>query len=136
MKKILIIGVGIFIALFIGMGFLTNKDTEVSHHLIVTEVLWNEYSISEGKTVEIDLTKGNEIKINNDWNEVLTIEVIEENKKSVVIKTNQAMSIQKESQSGINLKSNDTDFILKKGNSIKLSTLTMDAGAVYKIEYK
>lgn len=136
MKKFLIVGVGIFIALFIGMGFLINKDTEVSHHLVITEVLWNEYSISEGKTFEIDLVKGNEVKINNDWHEVLTIEVIEENKKSVVIKTNQAMSIQKESQSGINLKSNDTDFILKKGNSIKLSTLTMDAGAVYKIEYK
>lgn len=136
MKKVLIIISCVLVISIIGVGALSNKEKEISHHLVITEVLWNEYSIGKEKVVEVDLVKGENVKMNIDWDEELTLEVAEEYDDSIVIKTNQAMSIQKESQSGINLKSNDKDFKIKKGKTIKLSTLTMDAGAVYKIEYK
>lgn len=67
--------------------------------------------------------------------EKLKFEIMSVSPKSVTIKTNQCMSCSEVGESGINLNSKETVFEIKKGEKIELTTLTMDAGDVYTIEY-
>lgn len=61
----------------------------------------------------------------------LTFTITEVNKDSIVIKTTDPFS---EGEEGINLRSNQKEFTIKKGEKIKLITPTMDAGGIYYLE--
>ena len=61
----------------------------------------------------------------------LTFTITEINKDSIVIKTTEPFS---EGEEGINLQSKQKEFTIKKGEKIKLTTPTMDAGGIYYFE--
>ena len=61
----------------------------------------------------------------------LTFTITEINKDSIVIKTTEPFS---EGEEGINLQSKQKKFTIKKGEKIKLTTPTMDAGGIYYFE--
>ena len=61
----------------------------------------------------------------------LTFTITEINKDSIVIKTTEPFS---EGEEGINLNSKQKEFTIKKGQKIKLTTPTMDAGGIYYFE--
>lgn len=61
----------------------------------------------------------------------LTFTIKEINKDSIVIKTTEPFS---EGEEGINLQSKQKEFTIKKGEKIKLTTPTMDAGGIYYFE--
>lgn len=54
---------------------------------------------------------------------------------SITIRTNQCMSCKKVEEAGINLNSKEDTFEIKKGEAIKLTTLTTDCGDIYIIQY-
>jgi predicted small lipoprotein YifL len=61
----------------------------------------------------------------------LTFTITEINKDSIVIKTTEPFS---EGEEGINLQSKQKEFTIKKGEKIRLTTPTMDAGGIYYLE--
>ena len=61
----------------------------------------------------------------------LTFTITEINKDSIVIETTEPFS---EGEEGINLKSKQKEFTIKKGQKIKLTTPTTDAGGIYYFE--
>ena len=61
----------------------------------------------------------------------LTFTITEINKDSIVIETTEPFS---EGEKGINLRSQQKEFTIKKGEKIKLTTPTMDAGGIYYFE--
>ena len=61
----------------------------------------------------------------------LTFTITKINKDSIVIKTTEPFS---EGEEGINLNSKQKEFTIKKGEKIKLTTPTMDAGGIYYFE--
>ena len=61
----------------------------------------------------------------------LTFTITEINKDSIVIKTTEPFS---EGEKGIDLYSKQKEFTIKKGEKIKLTTPTMDAGGIYYLE--
>ena len=61
----------------------------------------------------------------------LTFTITEINKDSIVIETENPFS---EREGGIKLQSKQKEFTIKKGQKIKLTTPTMDAGGIYYFE--
>lgn len=118
----------VLVMLFIKMPSKNNK-------LIITEKTWGEKATATDYTKEYEIKINNKIKINNIWNSEITIEILSITNDTVTIKTSEPMNLTNENNT-INLNSRKTKFEIKKNSTITLSTLTMDAGASYEIEFK
>lgn len=133
-KKIIIVIIIIFaIVSNIFLLCFCNQE-ESSYHLIMTECTWGEYGVSDNIVREFEVKKDDIIYSNNKGYGDLTFEIISVSSQSITIKTNKPMSSRKSENDGIDLRSEETKFILKKGNTIFLTTPTMDGGANYKLE--
>lgn len=121
------------VSVFVG---LSQKGGNDKVNITITETTWNQNSNSNENTKKFEAKKNDIIKINSSWNQEITFEIIDIKNKSITIKTSQVMSLRYDENSGINLKSKETKFIINKNNQVILDTPTMDVGASYKIEIK
>jgi len=95
------------------------------------------YEIEKDKKIVVKIVKtghlNEEGKLVEEDKEDFSFKVVEINEYSIVIETNTPMSCE---DKGVNLGSDETKFVIKKGNSVKLVTPTFDCGYIYTIEIK
>lgn len=112
------------------------KTTPVT--ISVTEKTWSDGGSSTSTTDTFDVTKGDRVDFDGEFdipNGSFSFKLIKVSEESITIRTDEPMSLRTEG-GGINLNSEETEFTIEQGESIRLDTLTMDAGAGYTIEYK
>ena len=148
MKKRVIAIVVILCCVLLGIGifFIVNKNTgeDEKYTLYIkqqsfagstTKEEWDaqEKSNREKEVEKHEVTKGKKINFKGMVNE-LEIEVKECSKDEIKIWTNIGMSI--EENGVMDLVKTRSEFIVKKGEKIRLITPTMDAYDMYEIEYR
>lgn len=127
MKKILI-------ALLISFGILVTLtacgNNETSNlHLTIKYRGWASTDRMQAPEEEESFdVKLNEKYVVNEGHLGLTFTITKVNEDSIIIKTTEPFS---DSETGINLRTDKTEFTIEKGNSITLTTPTMDAGEIY-----
>lgn len=117
---------------------LTSCGKTIPVTISVTEETWADGGSVTSTTDTFEVTKGDDVDFDGKFNTPngnFCFELIKVSEESVTIRTSEAMSLRTE-EGGVNLNSEETDFIIEKGEEIILDTLTMDAGAAYAIEYK
>jgi len=80
------------------------------------------YQVSRGDTIDM-----------HSFQTVFTVIYASDNK--IVLKTKQPLHEHSDGGAGINLSGTQTEFVINKGETKEFSTLTMDAGATYRITY-
>lgn len=96
----------------------------------IRENTWNQDGSSKKDEKEYKIKKNDVIKVNVNWSNEITFKVLNISKNSITIETSEAMSL-----NSINLRSKETKFKINKKGASTLHTLTMDAGASYKITF-
>lgn len=86
-----------------------------------------EYTVEEGDTINLD-----KYSMSDDFN----FKIVSIKDKSIIIETNQSMSGSEVDYPYIDLSSDETFFVVLKGEKIKLVTPSTDCGDIYIIEYK
>lgn len=134
-KKIILLII-LILAIIIGFSLFYFYNKNYSHNLVLSERTWNEYGSDDSIVRELTVKKGDIIFSNLQSFDEITFTITKSKRNSITIKTNQPMSLKENEENKIDLQSEKTDFTLEKGNTIFLTTPTMDAGATYKLELK
>ena len=136
-----IIAVAILFATLFIIG-LINSHAVNSLKLKITQTSWSgteDYTPTETQTtyekfeknlvyVVASRTVVDEIESENYEEEILSFEVLETTADYIKIRTRQPFSV---GENGIDLNSNQTEFTIKKGETLKLTTPTMDYGDIF-----
>lgn len=88
---------------------------------------WDEDYFPEDKTFEYDIELNKEYEVSK-GSLGLTFTIKKINKDNIVIDTTEPFS---DSEKGISLRTDKTEFVIEKGKTLKLTTPTMDAGNIY-----
>ena len=128
-RKITTIFLLITLIIIVSYSYHTKKELQ----LIITEYTQNEYEESPKVVKKIKVKKGTII---NSKNKDIKLKIDKVRKSSIIIKTNQPMSLRKNKNDTIDLTSQRNMFTLKKGNTVILTTPTPDSGENYKLELK
>ena len=122
--------------------YFINRTNGEMKHIKVMSWTWSGYngggtSEKEESFCDVELHKKCVVKtrklstLDEEWEEeVLSFEVTSIESDSVKIHTFQAFS---DNKTGINLYADKQDFVIKKNESIELTTPTMDAGDVFEL---
>ncbi len=129
MKKIVLVQLA-FILIFALVGCNKSGDSNAGGKIIVTESKWNELGSSEEEKVLDDIEKGDVLSDTSFG----TLTVKKAADDYVVISVSEGFVEQ--AGIGINMNADDLRKIkLKKGESIRISSKTFDAGITMTIEY-
>lgn len=104
----------------------------------VIEDTWADGGSSTSTTDTYNVTKGDHVDFDGKFNTPngkFGFDLIQVSEDAITIRTSEAMSLRTE-EGGVDLSSDETEFVIEKGEEIILNTLTMDAGAAYTIAYK
>lgn len=109
---------------------ISKESTKKYVKISIREKTWSEGGVSKERTKQYEIKKNDVIKVNINWSDEITFKVLNIANDSITIETSEAMSL-----NNINLTSKETKFKINKSESSTLHTLTMDAGASYKIVF-
>ena len=134
MKKYIIVGILVFIvAIALGGLYISllNKKEQVT--LKVIEKYWigeKDFKDNDPLAITYTVKKGDKIKAKRfDTGYVFTIEKITKN--AVYIKSNKPIS---GTDKGVDLRTKETEYVIKSGKKLELTEPSMDAGNIYIFE--
>mgnify|MGYP000774632305 CR=1 FL=1 len=103
--------------------------------LKVTDIMWYAPEECDTQVRELKARKDDIIQSISPGYEDVAFEIIKVSEKSITVKSNQPLSILKENKK-INLDSNETEFVINRGEKIQLHTPTFDGGGCWEIEFE
>lgn len=120
------------------------KDNNLSGKISIMQRNWGAGDDSKGNgtiysktfdTITMEPKIGDKYDFKLFYNEYLTIQVTKANEEEITIQTNINMAQSKPSK-GQSIFSGEKEFNVKRGETIEITTATLDAGSVFEIKYE